>query len=293
MNGSGILFTKFNRPQIKDKMWQFNSAMSGLFGILITPFKNIDPLWSLALFSLIIGIIMRIIFRYTSDQQKIRETKNKIRAYIFELSLFKDEIGIVLSSQKNILIYNLRYIKYAVKPMLFMMIPLAVILIQMESWYGYRPLRPDESAIVSLKLHGVSERLPDVRLTSDKGITIETPPLRISDQNEIDWRIRAKETGEHDLTFDVPGEEIRQKVIVSDKGLVQISPEASASSLWDKLLNPAQKPLPENSPAEQIRIDYPAGSVGILKWHVHWLVVVFVLSIVFGFALKGLFRVEI
>lgn len=274
-------------------MWQFNSAMSGFFNILITPFKNIDPLWSLALFSLIIGIIMLIIFRYTSDQQKIRETKNKIRAYIFELSLFKDEIGIVLSSQKNILIYNLRYIKYAVKPMLFMMIPLAVILIQMDSWYGYRPLRPDESAIVSLKLHGGSEELPDVRLTSDKGITIETPPLRIPDQNEVDWRIRAKETGEHDLTFNVSGEEIRQKVLVSEKGLVQISPEASASSLWDKLLNPAQKPLPENSLAEQIRIDYPAGSVGILKWHVHWLVVVFVLSIVFGFALKGLFRVEI
>jgi hypothetical protein len=31
----------------------------------------------------------------------------------------------------------------------------------------------------------------------------------------------------------------------------------------------------------------------VYKWHVHWLVVVFVLSIVFGFALKGLFRVEI
>ena len=225
-------------------IWNLNRNTAGIFGILVSPFKNIDPIWSLALFSLLIGIIMLIIFRYTSDQQKIRETKNKIRAYIFELSLFKDEIGIVLSAQKNIFIYNLKYIKYALKPMLFMMIPLVLILIQLESWYGHRPLKPDESAIVSLKLRDGGHTLSDVTLTAGEGITVETPPLRIPDQNEIDWRIRAQETGDQDLTFNVSGEEIRQKVIVSEKGLVQVSPlaSASASGFTDTLLNPAQTP---------------------------------------------------
>jgi hypothetical protein len=274
-------------------IWSFNRAASGLFGIIVKPLGTINPLWSLTLFSLVIGIIALVIFRYTSEQQKIRESKNKIRANIYELSLFKDELSIVLSSQKNIFIYNLRYMKYAVKPMLFMMIPFALILIQMESWYGHRPLRPNEQAIVSLKLRDGSDKLPDVKLSSGSGIAIETPPLRIPDQKEIDWRIRAKEPGTHDLIFNLAGDEVRQKVIVSDKGLFQISPVASVSGIWNTLLNPAQKPLPKNSPAEQITIDYPAGSVGVLKWHVHWLVVVFVLSIVFGFALKGFFRVEI
>lgn len=276
-------------------MQDFNRAISGFFNLVITPFKAMDPIWSLALFSLLIGIIMLIIFRYTSDQQKIRETKSKIRAYIFELSLFKDEIGIVLSAQKNIFIYNLKYIKYALKPMLFMMIPLVLILIQLESWYGHRPLKPDESAIVSVKLHEGGHSLSDIKLTAGDGIMVETPPLRIPDQNEIDWRIRARETGDQYLTFNVPGEEIRQKVIVSEKGLVQVSPlaSASASGFTDALLNPALRSLPGDSPVEQIRIDYPAMSIEIYKWHVHWLVIVFVLSIVFGFALKGLFRVEI
>lgn len=276
-------------------MQDFNRAISGFFNLVITPFKAMDPIWSLALFSLLIGIIMLVIFRYTSDQQKIRETKSKIRAYIFELSLFKDEIGIVLSAQKNIFIYNLKYIKYALKPMLFMMIPLVLILIQLESWYGHRPLKPDESAIVSLKLHEGGHSLSDIKLTAGGGIAVETPPLRIPDQNEIDWRIRARDTGDQYLTFNVPGGEIRQKVIVSEKGLVQVSPLASASTsgFTDALLNPALGPLPGDSPVEQIRIDYPAMSIEIYKWHVHWLVIVFVLSIVFGFALKGMFRVEI
>ena len=276
-------------------MQNFNSAINGFFSLLISPLRNTDPVWSLALFSLVIGIIMLIIFRYTSDQQKIRETKNKIRAYIFELSLFKDEVGIVLSAQKNIYIYNLKYIKYALKPMLFMMIPLALILIQLDSWYGHRPLKPDESAIVSLELHDGDAPLSDVTLTSGSGIKIETPPLRIPDRNEIDWRIRAQKAGDRDLTFNVSGEEIRQKVVVTGQGLVQVTPfaSASASGFRDALLNPAQTPLPSGSRVKQIKIGYPANSIEIYKWHVHWLVLVFVLSMVFGFTLKGLFRVEI
>ncbi len=276
-------------------MKELNTAISGLFSLIITPLKNLDPIWSLALFSLVIGIIMLIIFRYTSDQQRIRETKSKIREYIFELSLFKDEIGIVLSAQKNIFIHNLKYIKYALRPVLFIMIPLALILIQLESWYGHRPLKPDESAIVSLKLREGGPALSDITLTAGEGITVETPPLRIPDQNETDWRIRAREAGDRYLTFSLPGEEIRQKVVISETGLVQVSPlaSASASGFTDTLLNPALMPLPEDSRVERIEIGYPAMSIEIYKWRVHWLIIVFVLSIAFGFALKGLFRVEI
>lgn len=274
-------------------MQNFNSVVSGFFNLIISPFKSIDPIWSLALFSLLIGVLMLVIFRYTSNQQKIRETKSKIRAYIFELSLFKDDLGTVLSAQKNILIYNLRYIKYALKPMLFMIIPVVIILIQLESWYGHRPLRPDETAIVSLKLRYGVEPIPDITLTAGEGINIETPPLRIPDNREVDWRIRAEAPGAHELKFRMPGQDITRKVIVSNNGLAQISPLVSASDTKDILLNPALKPLPGGSIVERLSIDYPANKIEIYKWHVHWLVVVFVLSIAFGFALKGLFKVEI
>ena len=32
-----------------------------------------------------------------------------------------------------------------------MAIPLVVVLVQLEGWFGYRPLKPGESTIVSLK----------------------------------------------------------------------------------------------------------------------------------------------
>ncbi len=276
-------------------IWQINSAIGSVFNLLIYPFKSLNPLWSLAFLSLLIGILMLVIFRYTSDQKSIREAKSKIRAYIFELSLYKDEIGVVLSAQKNILVTNIRYIKYAIKPMLFMIIPLALILIQLESWYGYKPLEPEESAIVSLKLGKSVHSIPtDLSLESTGGITVETPPLRIPSRREVDWRIRADEPGKHELLFKVGSQELKQPVIVSSgNALIRVSPNVFTSSLWESVLDPAQKPLSADSIVDRIEIKYPSNTIHIYKWKVHWLVVVFALSIVFGFALKGLFKVEI
>lgn len=274
-------------------MQYINSAISGIFSIIIFPFRSLDPMWSLAVFSLLIGILMLIIFRYTSNQNRIRETKRKIRAHIFELSLYKDELGIVLRAQKDILIQNLKYMKYALVPMAFMIIPLGLILIQLDSWYGYRALRPDETAIVSMRIFEGKAKTSEVSLKSEGGITIETPPLRIPGQKRVDWRIKADTPGVHDLVFDVSGLNIRQKVTVSGGGLVQLSPAAYSKGLWNKLLNPGQEPLPPNPAVKEIKIGYPAATLDVMGFKLHWLVVVFILSIVFGFALKGLFRVEI
>ena len=275
-------------------MWYLNLSISSLFNLLIAPFESLNPLWSLTFISLLIGILMLTVYRYTSNQSGIKETKNKIRAYIFELRLFKDELAIVFSAQKKILTYNFRYMKYALKPMLFMIIPLAIILIQLEGWYGYKALLPGESALVSLKLsNGNPDVMAGITIRTDKGLQIDSPALRIPSEMEVNWRIRANELGKHNLTFNVEDYTFQKEVVVSDKGLERITPGVFTSEFWNFVLSPGQKAIPDNPYVEQIDVQYPLNTIQIYKWGVHWLAVVFILSIVFGFALKGLFRVEI
>ena len=40
-------------------------------------------------------------------------------------------------------------------------------------------------------------------------------------------------------------------------------------------------------------VDYKRNSIDVFKWRLDWLVILFVLSIVFAFGMKGLFEVEI
>ncbi len=236
---------------------------------------------------------MLLIFRYTSNQTKIKETKSKIRAYIYELTLFKDELGIVLSAQKNVLIQNLKYMKYAVKPMIFMIIPLGLFLIQLDSLYGHKPLDLNESTIVSLKLSDKTKMPENISVKSDGGLTIETSPLKIVQDKQVDWRVRADEIGEHDLIFKVEDQEYQKKVIVGNQGIMRITPTVSTPNFWNNLLYPGGKLLAKGGAVEEINVDYKRNSIDVYKWKLDWLVVIFGLSIVFAFGMKGLFKVEI
>ncbi len=201
---------------------------------------------------------------------------------------------ILLSAQKNVVLYNLKYMQHFVRPMLFMVIPMAVVLLQLEGWFGYRPLKPGESAIVSVKKPmSEGKDVAKVALAAEKGLTVETPPLRIPGE-EVDWRVRADEPGEHTLTLTVLGQVLQKKVVVFSNGaLARVSPgAATAGLLWGASLN-SDEESPLVNAAQFIEVEYPSRAIRVLGWELHWLLVFFVLSTVFAFALKGFFRVEI
>ena len=275
-------------------MWYFNLTFNSFFDLLLIPFRSLHPLWSLSILSLLMGILMLMIYRYTSNQKEIKETKNRIKAHLLEIRLFKDDFGILLSAQKNILLYNTKYMMHALKPMLFMIVPVAIILIHLDGWFGYRPLTIGESTAVSVKVSGQEVGIfSDIVLEVDRGLVIETPALRIPELSEITWRVRAKELGQYNVIIKVSGHPFTKRVVVSDRGLTRVSPRVVASSLWEMFLNPGEKPLPENSFVKQIEVYYPDRLIGIFGWEIHWIVIFFVLSILGGFTFKGFFRVEI
>lgn len=272
-----------------------NFALSNLFDTLLSPLEPVGAFWSLTIFSIITGISMLLVFRYTSNQSSIKNVKNKMKAHLLELRLFKDDLRVMFSALKLILKHNFRYMFYALKPMLFMIVPVVFILIQMDGWYGSRPLKPGEAAIVSLKVSDKgSNMLNDISLEVTKGLTVETLPLRIMREREVDWRIKANEPGEHYLIFNVAGEKLRKKVVVFNDKLIRISPRTvNAKIFGDVIINPGEKPITKKSIVEMIEVEYPSRSIAVLGWNLHWLIVFCIVSIVAGFALKNLFGVEI
>ena len=95
-----------------------------LFQLLFFPLRVFPEIWSLTIISVVTGIVMLIIFRYTSNQKVIRETKNKIKAHIFELVFYKDNFKIIAKAIGKIMRYNALYLKQTIIPLLFVFIPL-------------------------------------------------------------------------------------------------------------------------------------------------------------------------
>lgn len=275
-------------------MYYFNSIITKILGLLLAPFLSINPLWSLLVLSALTGILMLLAFGRTSNQEKIRQEKDKIKAHLMEMRIFKDDLPLLMSAFLNVLFYNARYMKHLIKPMLVLIIPMVILLIHLNSWYGYRPLKPGESTILSVKIDlKKTGSLSKVNIEVDKGLVIDAPPLRIQETGEINWRIKAKETGVHIITVKAGGESFQKRFVVSEKPLALLSPLKVGKNFWDVLLNPGEKPLSKNAPVKEIGINYSSAEIDFFGWQTHWLVVFFILSMVAGFACKGFFKVEI
>jgi len=236
---------------------------------------------------------MLLIFKKTSNQDGIRRAKNIIKAHLLEIRLYKNDLGGSFRAQGAILGANLRYMGYALRPMAVMIVPLLLILAQINLRYGAASLSRGGRALVKMILaEGTSAVGTPVSLSAPDGITVETPPLRIEEEREVDWRIRGDGPGGHLLSFTIGGMTVTKRVSVEERAPAKIAALRSRRFL-DLLLSPGETPLPKDVPVVSIEIVTPSPRLALLGMRVHWLVAFLALSIIFGFALKGVFKVEI
>ena len=275
-------------------MWIFNSGFGKIFDILFLPFRGMSPWAGMILVSFLTGLLMLFVFKWTSNQEGIQKIKNRIKAHLLELRLYKDSLSQSFRSQGNILRCNLKYISYSAKPMLVMIVPLILIIVQLNFWFGYESLTPNESTILKIKLaEGQNPLEAQIAVQPSTGLVMETQPLRIEESQEINWRFSATQEGIQQFLVTIDGETITKRVSVAQKPLSKISPLKTSTKFLDQVMYPAEPPIKSQIPVESIEIRYPTKSMDLFGWKIHWIIVYFVLSIIFGFAFKGVFKVQI
>jgi uncharacterized membrane protein (DUF106 family) len=275
-------------------MWTFNKFFGKIFDLLFIPFRSMNPWVGMVIVSFLTGLLMLVIFRYTSNQAGIKKIKNKIKAHLLELRLYKDSLGLSMKAQGNILLANLKYITHSFKPLLVMIVPVILILIQMNFWFGYESLKPGEQTLLKVKLEeGYNPLQTDLVLEPAPEIVIETPPLRIEEYNEINWRISSQKSGIHHVDVVVAGKKITKTIATDTKPLSKLSPIKYRKKFVDELFYPVEAPISKDFPVKSIEVLYPAKRLNLFGFNVHWLIAYFALSIIFGFAFKGIFKVEI
>ena len=260
------------------------------FDIALSPFRSVAPSWPLTVLAVLVAAGTLLVVGKLSNQARITVTKNLIKAHLLELWLFRDDVRTILWSQVSILGLNARYIGLTLKPMLVLLIPLTLIVAALEPWFGMRPLRPGEAAIISLRAADAKAAATASLVTGD-GVVVETPALRIAATNEIDWRIRVLKSGVHTVSIEVGGQTLDKRIVASEQ-LARVLPSRTAS-FWQSLLNPGEPGLPASSLIERIDVQYPDGTVSLFGWQMHWLVYFIGACFVFVLALRRPLRVQI
>jgi hypothetical protein len=244
--------------------------------------------------SLLTAVLMLEVYKHTSNQAAIHRAKDLIKAHLLEMRLYQDNMRVTLAAQGSIVKANLVYMAANLKPLAVMIVPLVLILAQLSLWFDRAPLRPGEETLVKARLEAAADPVSaGLELETPPGLEITSPAVRIPDLHEVVWRVKALAPGAGRLVVRTAGRTIEKTVAVGGGPMTKVSALVSRGSIWKQVLYPGEPALPSGQAVRSIEILYPAKSLRAFGLNVHWLVAYLALSIVFGFAFKGLFKVEI
>lgn len=266
------------------------SGITSIFDVLLAP-ATVSPWLGMALISIITAVVALVVFRYTSNQKGIKKAKDAILANLLEVLLFRDDLKLVLRAQIRLAVQNLRYFGFALVPLLVMVIPMSILLVQVDLRYGRRALVVGEQAIVAVQTRP-GTKLDSISLTAPTGIAVETKSLRIPQTGEVDWRIRAKAAGKYRLYILVDGQDCTKEIVVGNRMGV-IATQRLATSAIGQILHPGEAPLSSDGAIQAITISYPKASLVCCNYEMHWLWAWLVLSMLVGILIKGPMKVQI
>lgn len=278
-----------------------NAFLASAFDLLLFPFRQLPPIVGLSVVSLLTAAGMLLVFRATSDQHRIEHVKRAMMAALFEIRLFNDDLPALFRAQGEMLKQNAAYLRLSVVPMLWMIVPIGLVVAQLEFRYGYAGLAPGEPALVKVHLRqatapqtepeAASGALsPSASLEVPKGIHVLTSGAWFPATQEVIWRVMPDVPGEYVLNARVDGGAFSKTIDATDR-VVRRSPVRVAAGFLNQLVYPAEPPLPGGGVVTSISVGYPSRAIRLLRWELPWAIVYLVLSMTFAIALRKPFGV--
>lgn len=259
------------------------------FGLL-SVFSPTVGLW---IISALTGVGMLMIWRYTSNQDAIGDVRAKISAHLLATRLFKDNLSVTFRAQRQIIWQAIRLLGYSFRPMLIMFVPFTLVMVQIGLRYEFRPLAVGDTVRVTATLQpGAKFTGLESTLSLPEGLRQDAnDPCRAVAIRTIDWRLTAVKPGRYTLAFGSGNDIVEVPLVVGD-GFERLS-AVRGGELLNRLLYSAEPSITGSSVFESVSVHYASRSTPIFGWDVHWLITLFVLSIVFALIFKPILKVNI
>lgn len=252
--------------------------------------------------SILSAIIILPLYKIISNQKKIKYHKNRIFGNLLQMSLYKDKLNVLFQSLLLILKHNVLYIAHSFIPFLIIAIPIILLTIQVNNRCGYQPIEVNRSFIIQADIQAKSIKenttsiLDKIYCTTSPGIIIETPALRIENERKIFWKAKIDKINQSHSSFIRIGiqgnDNFIEKQIVTDHHK-RFIPVKAKWSILEGYLNSAEGFFNDDALLDRVTIDYKRASYIFFLWEVDAIILYFIITLIFVFVFKGVFKVRI
>ncbi len=194
-----------------------------------------------------------------------------------------------MASQRAVLRANLTYLRYAVLPIIFILPPVVLIMVQLNLRYGAAPPRVGAPLVVTVAFAGALDE--NATLAAPPGVKLETEAVRVAYDGEACWRIRPLRPGTYRLRINSRGKVYEKEFIAGGAGGTARLSARRVRGIWAELMNPGERPL--GGDVKEIRLGYAPRRNTVFGFAVPWMLTFFVASLVAAFALRGPLKAEV
>ena len=257
---------------------------------------NWPPIVTLVLLSVVVGVIMAIVFRYTSRQEALGRVADLTRAQVLAIKLFKDDLGTMFSSLGRLLCYTVLRLWHSLPPALVMFIPFTILLVQTARWYEFRPLMQGERAVLEMTLSPEAwPRVEQLKLTPADGVVIETRHLD-PEEPIASWNIRADARGPTTIAWQLGDEHGEKRIAVADSLATScaVDQQIAGTDVWARILYPGEPAFDKESAVQSIVIHAidPHRKTPVFGLNVPWWLTLLIVSMATAFLVRPLVGVQ-
>ncbi len=241
--------------------------------------------------SLVIGLLMVIVFRYTSDQKAIGRAKDRLKAHLLAVRLFQDQLPVVMRTYGRILRGTGSYLRLAFTPFLIAILPMTFLIVQLDRYFGWMPLQPAQTFLVEARVEDLNA-LNGAALQLPPELSSSAPAVHIPKDKEVVWRVVADRTGQFDIQIAAVGQTVSKQVVVTP-GLARVSTVRLKDNFWERMFTSGEAALADNSPVQSITVNYPPREISFAWMQWNWIVLFFVVSLIAGFVFKSVLGIQV
>ncbi len=279
------------------------AALNAAFDLFDLGLGWAGPLVVVTVISAIVGVLFIMAFPHVSAQEGIKAVKDRIKYNLLGIRLFQDNLPVVLRSTGGTLGWNFGYIGLNLLPMVVLAAPFMAIWFQLDSLYAFQPLKVGQERTVVCELRqDVDPTTVQVQMPADGSWSLVEGPVRIAGgpgERWINFVVRAEKPGRAELVLR-QGSTTVSKVLAAGPKMGRLASRRTAHP-WrdffhakDPILYFGEGILPPDSFVQSIDIEYPTQPLGPFGGGEITIMLIFaVVSMAFGFGLKGFFGVEI
>lgn len=260
-----------------------NTAMD----LLMVPLQRLPPELALACFSIVTGVVILLLFKISSNPAKIAAARDRALSRVLELWLYREDAVGGLFSVGRAMLNSFGYLATMLKPALVSMLPMLIMLVQANAWFGAKPLQEGEVVLLTVRA-SQSNIVENLRLEESPAVSNEVS-VTSTQNNEKSWRLRIKDF-EGTTALRIKGNNIDELKLITIKGNLARTSTLRTASLGEHLLYPDEPRLSE--PLESIKIAYPPATYTVLGFGVSWIVYLLGVSLITGLILKKPLGVE-